>query len=328
MKLIRILPIILIILLIFGACSNNGAKDASSMPDGDKVNIVTSFYPMYIFTKNIAKDIDSVNVVNMAEPQTGCLHDYQMTPADMKTVENADIMVINGAGMEAFIDKIINARPNLKLIEASKGLELIEQEDGHGHKADEDSGHEDEIDESSEHEDEHDHNVNAHIWVSISGAIDEVKNIGEQLAVADPDNAEKYKSNTNEYVKKLEAQKEKMTSALKDINNRNIVTFHEAFPYFAKEFNLNIIEVIEIEDESKTSAGVLADSIKKIKESNVKALFAEPKYSSNIIQTVAKETGIKVYELDPVVTGPKDAEMDAYIKAMDNNLQVLVEALK
>lgn len=315
MKLIRIIPIILITLLIFSACSNNGAKDTSSMPDGDEINIVTSFYPMYIFTKNIAKDIDGVNVVNMAEPQTGCLHDYQMTPADMKTVEKADIMVINGAGMEAFIEKIINARPNLKIVEASKGLELIEQ-DGHDHNTDEGSGH----------EEEHDHNVNAHIWVSISGAIDEVKNIGEQLAVADPDNAEKYESNTNEYVKKLEAQKEKMANALKDIKNRNIVTFHEAFPYFAKEFNLNIIEVIEIDDESKTSAGVLADSIKKIKESNVKALFAEPKYSSNIIKTVEKETGIKVYELDPVVTGSED--MDAYIKAMDNNLQVLVEALK
>lgn len=326
MKLIRILPIILIMLLIFGACSNNGAKDANSMPDGDKVNIVTSFYPMYIFTKNIAKDIDSVNVVNMAEPQTGCLHDYQMTPADMKIVENADIMVINGAGMEAFTDKIINARPNLKLVEASKGLELIEEEHGHDYKADEDSGDDHKTDEGVGHEDEH--NVNAHIWVSISGAIDEVKNIGEQLAVADPDNAEKYKSNTSEYVKKLEAQKEKMAAALKDIKDRNIVTFHEAFPYFAKEFNLNIIEVIEIEDESKTSAGELADSIKKIKESNVKALFAEPKYSSNIIQTVAKETGIKVYELDPVVTGPQDADMDAYIKAMDKNLEVLVEALK
>jgi zinc transport system substrate-binding protein len=317
MKLIRILPIILITLLIFSACSNNGVKDTSSMPDGDEINIVTSFYPMYIFTKNITRDIDGVNVVNMAEPQTGCLHDYQMTPADMKTVENADIMVINGAGMESFIEKIISARPNLKIVEASKGLDLIEQEDEHDHNTDEGSGHED-----------HNHNVNAHIWVSISGAIDEVKNIGEQLAVADPKNAEKYKSNTNEYVKKLEAQKDKMANALKDIKNRNIVTFHEAFPYFAKEFNLNIIEVIEIDDESKTSAGVLADSIKKIKESNVKALFAEPNYSSNIIQTVAKETGIKVYELDPVVKGPEDADMDSYIKAMDNNLQVLVEALK
>lgn len=119
-----------------------------------------------------------------------------------------------------------------------------------------------------------------------------------------------------------------MVSALKDIKNRNIVTFHEAFPYFAKEFNLNIVEVIQNESGSEPSAGELADSIKKIKESNVKALFAEPQYSTNTVETVSKETGIKVYELDPVVTGPENPDLDAYVKAMDENLKVLLEALK
>ncbi|WP_010251189.1 metal ABC transporter substrate-binding protein [Acetivibrio cellulolyticus] len=313
MKSIRILPIILIMMLIFGACSNNGTKNTSNVAGGSKVKIVTSFYPMYIFTQNITKDIEGVSVVNMAEPKTGCLHDYQMSPADMKTVEDSDIMVINGAGMESFLEKIINEAPDLKIVEASKGLELLKEEEGNDVK------HED---------DESEHNVNAHIWVSISGAIEEVKNIGEQLAVADPDNAEKYKSNTEEYVKKLEDQKKKMVSALKDIKNRNIVTFHEAFPYFAKEFNLNIVEVIQNESGSEPSAGELADSIKKIKESNVKALFAEPQYSTNTVETVSKETGIKVYELDPVVTGPENPDLDAYVKAMDENLKVLLEALK
>lgn len=194
MKSIRILPIILIMMLIFGACSNNGTKNTSNVAGGSKVKIVTSFYPMYIFTQNITKDIEGVSVVNMAEPKTGCLHDYQMSPADMKTVEDSDIMVINGAGMESFLEKIINEAPDLKIVEASKGLELLKEEEGNDVK------HED---------DESEHNVNAHIWVSISGAIEEVKNIGEQLAVADPDNAEKYKSNTEEYVKKLEDQKKK-----------------------------------------------------------------------------------------------------------------------
>ncbi|AEV67675.1 metal ABC transporter substrate-binding protein [Acetivibrio clariflavus] len=323
MKLIRILPILLAAILILTSCGKTYSKNSNVDTEENGITIVTSFYPMYIFTKNITKDVNGVKVINMAEPKTGCLHDYQMTPSDMKKVEQADIMVINGAGLESFIEKIIKERPQLKIIEASKGLELLNGESSH------ESGdiEEDEHEEDSEQKD-HEHSVNAHVWVSITGAIAEVKNIGEQLAAADPDNAEKYRKNTEEYVKKLEAQREKMLNALKGIENRNIVTFHEAFPYFAKEFDLNVIEIIETEEGSSPSAGELAGKIKKIKESNVKALFTDPQNVTNIVQTVSKETGIKVYELDPVVTGPEEPDLDAYIKAMDKNLDVLLEALK
>ncbi|OPZ84272.1 MAG: High-affinity zinc uptake system binding-protein ZnuA precursor [Firmicutes bacterium ADurb.Bin419] len=271
---------------------------------------------MYIFTINIAKDIEGVNVVNMAEPKSGCLHDYQMTPADMKLIEDADIMVINGAGMESFLDKITKELPDLKIVEASKELELLEEEENTHESEEEDVDHSN-----------HEHSVNAHIWVSISGAIAEVKNIGEQLANADPDNAEKYRSNTSEYVLKLEKQKEKMIKALEGIENKNIVTFHEAFPYFAEEFGLNIVATIQSEEGSEPSAGEMAGTIRKIKESNVKALFTEPQNSSNAVDIVSRETGLDVYVLDPVVSGDED-DMDAYGKAMDENLRVLVEALK
>ncbi len=316
MKLIRFLPIIIVIMLLFCACSNIRVQDTSNTAGAGKVKIVTSFYPMYIFTINIAKNIEGVNVVNMAEPKSGCLHDYQMTPADMKLIEDADIMVINGAGMESFLDKITKELPDLKIVEASKDLELLEEEE-HPHEAEgEDVDHTN-----------HEHSVNAHIWVSISGAIDEVRNIGEQLANADPDNAEKYRSNTSEYVQKLENQKEKMIKALEGIENKNIVTFHEAFPYFAEEFGLNIVATIQSEEGSEPSAGELADTIRKIKESNVKALFTEPQNSSNAVEIVSRETGLDVYVLDPVVSGDED-DLDAYKNAMDENLRVLVEALK
>ncbi len=316
MKSIRILPIIIVVMMLFGACSNSGAKDTSNIAGASKVKIVTSFYPMYIFTKNIIKDVEGVSVVNMAEPKAGCLHDYQMTPADMKIIEDADIMVINGAGMESFLDKITKELPELKIVEASKGLELLEEEENH-HEAEGENG---------EHN-EHEHTVNAHIWVSISGAMDEVKNIGDQLAVADPENAEKYKSNVLDYVEKLKNQREKMVNALKGIDNRNIVTFHEAFSYFAEEFGVNIVATIQSEEGREPSAGELADTIKNIKESNVKALFTEPQNSSNAVEIVSKETGLDVYVLDPVVSGD-EADLDAYIKAMDENLKVLIEALK
>jgi zinc transport system substrate-binding protein len=237
----------------------------------------------------------------LTSPQTGCLHDYQLTPKDLTTLEDADIFVINGAGMESFMDKVIAQRPNLKIVEASKGMELIKY-------------------------DKLSAGVNPHIWVSISGAIQEVKNIGEQLKTIDSKHAEQYKTNTDNFVLKLEAEKEKMHKELSEITNRNIITFHEAFPYFAKEFNLNIVSVIEREPGSEPSAEERKETIEIVKSSGVKALFAEPQYSTKAAETISQETGAKVYTLDPIVSGPED--IDSYIKIMDENLAALKEALK
>ncbi|MCX7842124.1 MAG: metal ABC transporter substrate-binding protein [Clostridia bacterium] len=305
------ISIVLMLAIAFSLLTAGCNKSIGAASKTGEKLIVTSFYPMYIFTRNIAKDIPGVRVVNMTEPQTGCLHDYQLMPEDLKLLEKAHIFVANGAGMENFIEKVVEQLPNLKVVEASKGLELLGEE-------------------KHEHEQEGKHNdeINPHLWVSITGAIAQVKNIGEQLAAHDSENAAEYKKNMEEYAKKLEALKEKMHNALKGIKNRNIVTFHEAFPYFAKEFDLNIVAVIEREPGTEPGAGELADTIEKIKAAKVKALFAEPQYSRKAAETIARETGAKVFMLDPVVTGPKDADPDSYIKAMEDNLKVLVEALQ
>ncbi len=296
-KLLRTLLISLAFSFILAGCSSGTANTTEKA----ETTVVTSFYPMYIFTQNIVKDIPGIKVENMTEPQLGCLHDYQMVPADLKTLEKADIFVINGAGMEAFMDKVIKQRPSLKIVEASKDMELLKDANGKD---------------------------NAHVWVGISGAIQEVKNISEGLAKADTKNAEAYRKNASEYVKQLEAQREKMHKELDGFKNKNVITFHEAFPYFAKEFGLNIVSVVEREPGTEPSAGELAGLIDKIKSSKVKILFAEPQYSAKAAESIAKQTGAKVYLLDPVVTGEKNSPADSYIKTMNENLKVLVKAFK
>lgn len=290
------------LLVVSGCGANNQSKSplSSTKSAGSTMTIAASFYPMYIMALNVAKDIPNVNVIDMTKPTAGCLHDYSATPADMKNLEGANVLIINGAGMESFMSKITSQMPNLKIVEASKGIELIK---GAGDTGD-----------------------NAHVWVSISNAIKQVQTIGDQLALLDPNNAPKYKENSKVYIKKLEAQRAKMHLALDGLKNRDIVTFHEAFPYFAKEFNLNIVAVIEREPGSEPSAKELAETIDKVNSLKVKALFAEPQYSTRAAQTIAKETGAKVYTLDPGVTGPM--EVDAYINMMDSNLKTLQEALK
>ncbi|CQR73240.1 High-affinity zinc uptake system binding-protein ZnuA precursor [Sporomusa ovata DSM 2662] len=304
-KLVKLLVIAVISAAMLAGCGQNkGSTTQSSTNTGQKDNftIVTSFYPMYISTINVTKGIPGVEVVNMTKPQTGCLHDYQLTPEDLKTLEKANAFVINGAGMEAFLDKTIKQQPQLKIIDASKNIELLKDESGE---------------------------ENPHVWVSVSNAILQIQNIAEQLAAVDTKNAAQYKNNAAEYVKKLEALRDTMHKSLDGTKNKDIITFHEAFPYFAKEFNLNIVSVIEREPGSEPSPAELEATINTIKKSHIKALFAEPQYSSKAAQTIAQETGAKVYTLDPAVTGEaKSDAYDAYIRIMENNLKILQEALQ
>jgi zinc transport system substrate-binding protein len=288
-----------LILLFSASMCNFGWCDAK---DNAKVQtrILASFYPMYIMAINVAKDVPGVSVANLVPPLTGCLHDYSLTTGDMKRFVDADIFVANGAGMESFLDKVIAQYPDLKVAQLSEGIPLIK---GQGNEGD-----------------------NPHVWVSISNAIAQVKNLCKDLEKFDPAHKDIYQKNTDEYVSKLEALRQKMHVALDKYKGKGIVTFHEAFPYFAQEFGLKIAAVVEREPGSEPSAWELAQTIDLVKKSGIKALFAEPQYPASAANSIAKETGAKVYILDPAVTGPQDP--DAYIKIMEANLATLKEALK
>ena len=258
------------------------------------LRIVTSFYPIYITTLNVAKNVPGVEVVILTPPFAGCLHDYQMTPDALKKLSGAFVFVVNGAGMESFLDEAIRQAPGLKIVKASEGIERIDD--------------------------------NPHVWVSVSLAMKQVENIMRGLSAIDPAHADLYRKNADAYLAQLDALRKQMHEALKDAKSRNIVTFHEAFPYFAKEFDLNIVAVIEREPGSEPSARELADTIRLIRKTGVTALFAEPQYPAKVTDAIARETGAKVYTLDPAVTGPMVP--DAYIRIMERNREELQKALR
>jgi len=292
--------LILIFMLSFlSACGSqavNNEKGRAAAPDA--VTLATTFYPLYIEAANITKDIPGVRLINIAPPTTGCLHDYQLNPEDLKKMSEADILVINGAGMETFTDKIVSQLPELKIIDASRDIPLIK---GEGDE------------------------YNPHVWVSITNAIKQVRNIGEQLAILDPDRAVHYTANTEVYAAKLADLRARMHQVIDNAGGKDIITFHEAFPYFAQEFNLNIIAVIEREPGAEPSAAELSETIKIIKETGTKVIFTEPQYPARSAETIARETGIKLYTLDPAVTGAM--EPDAYLNIMEKNMDILKEAL-
>ena len=301
------IPILILLIIMLTACTN------TEKVDDNNLNIVTSFYPMYIATSNIIDGAENVSLKCLASPDVGCLHDYQLTVNDMITLESTDVFVINGGGMESFLDKAVSAYPELIIVNAGEGITYESIEHEHIELEDE------------EEENSHEEEENSHIWVSVSLYMQEVKNISDELIKIDPDNAEIYTKNTDEYLAKLEVLKDEMHEKLSNIKYRNIVTFHEAFDFFAEEFNLNIVAVVEREPGTSPSAGDIANIIDAVKEKDVNAIFTEPQYSKNAAITISNETNVPVYELDPVVTG--EFEKDAYEKAMRNNLEVLMEAL-
>lgn len=306
--LVFFLTLIVLVASLVG-CSNTKENE-----EDNTFNIVTSFYPMYIATSNIIDGVEDVKLTSLASPDVGCLHDYQLTVNDMITLEKADAFVINGGGMESFLDKAISNYPELKIINAFVDDEDVEDGDVEEHQDDNHTEH------------GHQHESNAHVWVSVSLYIEQVEKICDELKKINPENAERYESNKTNYIKKLDVLRQEMHNELDKLQKKNIVTFHEAFYYFAKEFNLNIVSVIEREPGTSPSAGELVDIIKEIESKDVNAIFVEPQYLKTAANTISYETGIGVYELDPVVSG--NFEKDAYEQKMKKNLDVLMEALK
>jgi zinc transport system substrate-binding protein len=264
------------------------------------LRVVTSFYPVYVATLNVAKGVPGVSVANLTPPLTGCLHDYQATTDDLKRLAGADVFVVNGAGMECFLDKVVKQLPRLKIVSASDGIDLIKGEGGR--------------------------EENPHVWMSVALHIRQIENIASRLAGADPPHAKQYARNAAAYVARLERLRATMHEGLKDLRTRDIVTFHEAFAYFAREFGLRIVAVIAREPGSEPTARELAETIRIVRASGARALFAEPQYPAKAVRAIARETGASVFTLDPVVTGPMTE--DAYLALMTANLAELQRALR
>jgi len=284
-----------VLLSVFTGVFERGACAAQK-----EIRIVASFYPVYIMARNVIKDVPGVSLENLTPPFTGCLHDYALTAADMKKLAGAQALIVNGAGMESFLEEVAARHPGLRVIGVSEGISLIKSGD----------------------------EANPHIWVGISGAVKQVKNLGAAMQSLDPAHKEFYAQNTADYAAKLDSLRKQMHAQLSSYKGRKIITFHEAFPYFAEEFGLEIAAVVEREPGSEPSAKELAETIDLIKNSGGDGcvLFSEPQYPSSAAETIAAETGLKVYVLDPAVSGPD--EDGAYFKIMEKNLEVLKNAFR
>ena len=269
------------------------------------ITIVASFYPVYILAKNITDGVENITLENMAQPQTGCLHDYQLTTKDRKALEKADLFFINGAGMESFLEGVKRQYHDLPIVDTSAGIELLTSHHHHHH----------------DHEDEPEQEYNGHLWLSSKNALKQAENICVALSQKDATHAQQYQQNLALFRQKIqEFQKQKK------IKQQKVVVFHEGFDYIAEEYGFTISEEILVEEEQTPSAKELAEIIDNAKQQQVTLFFAAEDEGKKYAELLAKEVGAKVYILNPITSG--ELEKEAYFKAMQQNRMVIQEAME
>ena len=266
-------------------------------PASKELTVVTSFYPMYIAAENVIGDATDVRLENLSEPQTGCLHDFQLTPEDMKLLSTADVFIINGGGIESFMKDVAAAYPDLTIIEACENVQLL-----------------------AEGNDE-----NAHAWMSIAAYETQVQTIADELGKADAAHKDLYEANAKAYKEKLEPLKERQKKIAEAANGQNVILFHEAYDYVAEDYGLNVSYVLDLDEERQVSAGEIADVLAAVKKDHVKYILAEELYGKSTGDTIEAESDVKVLYLDPLNKGNYDA--DSYLEGMSKNMDILEQYL-
>lgn len=316
----KVISFLLVTALIAVSLPFSLTLSEETVADEPHYTVIASFYPIYIFAENILQGIDGISLYCLSAPTTGCLHDYQLLVGDMEKLSEADAFLICGAGMEGYLDQALQQFPELYTVDSSVGIELIEETHEHHH---EHSHHENDDHEGDS--DEHDEEKNAHMWLDPLRAAAMVENLADGLIRRFPEYESEIRANVDIYVTKLTELDREIETSLSGLTARDIVTFHEAFPYFAERYGLNIVAVMALEPEEPLSPAEMIELAEEITEHGCPPLFTEPQYSSKAASVLSRETGAKVFELDPIVTG--DYSADSYEKGMRKNMLVLIEAL-
>jgi zinc transport system substrate-binding protein len=250
----------------------------------------------------------------MAEQNTGCLHDYQILSRDAKLIADADVFIINGAGMETFLEDVYMSNENLRVIDSSEGVALIENCDEHHENHNEESHH------------DHNHSVNSHIWMSPENAKLQVENIAESLVSFYPQYKSVIEENKNDYINRLTELSEELSGKAEALKNENIITFHESYDYLASEYGFNVVATVESHEGAEPSAKGLAELVEIIEKHNVNVLFTEPDYKGSSATILSNETGARILTLNPVIRG--EVSLTAYEDIMRANLETILKAVK
>lgn len=300
-----------VLLLSLTAC---GTQEAKKEDDGI-LTIAATTYPVYLLTDMVVGDMDGIELKLVVDQQISCLHDYTLTVDNMRVLESADVILINGAGLEEFLDDALETL-DTPVIDCSEGIELLPYEEHEAHDHDEDA---------AEHD--HDHGeYDPHIWMDPNRAIQMMTNIAEGLAqVQDVYSREDLlghmlmpAAHINEAA---QVWKEKF-DALPEAQ-RKLITFHDGFGYLADAFDLEILKAIEEESGSEASAKDIKEIVELVRKYAIPVIFVEENGSDATAKAIQRETGVEIGTLSMIMS---DNGLN-YLQAMDENLQTIYTGL-
>ena len=258
---ITILVLLLIVPILCGCVSQNEA------PTG-KIRVAATIAPLSEFVKIVGGDKVAITVIVPpgAEP-----HTFEPTPSQMREVANADLYVMNGAGLEFWMAKMLQANERMVVVDSSQGIALLQESEGE---------------------------IDPHIWLSLRNAAVQVDNICSGLIEVDPQNKDYYKKNRDNYLEKLKALDEELNRTFASKKSKIFVVHHPAWTYFARDYGLSQVPLME--NEKEPGPKYLGEVVDLAKKNNIKTIFVEPEYNPKAAEVIAREMNASIISLDPL----------------------------
>ena len=283
----KLAVLLCIIIIIFCSCKSESPAE-----------IVTTTLPLYEFTSRLCEGTD-LAVAQLITENVSCLHDYTLKPDQAQSIEKAQMVIINGAGLEDFMEDALVAASYV--VNSSEGIACADSHSqGHGHTHEEDP----------------------HIWLSPEHAKHMAQNICTALCSRYPQYSTIFTQNLDLLITDLNALQVYGESKLSTLSCRKLITFHDGFSYLADSFHLEILHSIEEESGAEASAAELIGIINLVEDNHLSAIFTEINGSVSAANIISKETGVKIYTLDMGMSGK------GYFSAMYHNIDTIWEALQ
>ena len=281
--------------------------------DDGVLTIVTTTYPIYLFANSLVSGVEGVAVERLDTGSTSCLHDYNLTVNDMKKIDRADVIAINGVGLEDFMEDAL-ASSDAFIIDCSEGVELLENL----------SHHHDEHDHEGHHGHDHGH-FDPHYWMDPRNAQIMVQNLAEALTEKLPG----YGGSIAEMAAGMDTilsaadlfLREDMLGEGAD-HVTGLITFHDGFQYFAHAYGLPLLEAIEEEAGSEASAKEIVEITALVNEYNIPVIFTEVNGSDATANAIARETGCAVAQLSMLMDGQEET-IEEYVNGMVANMDAI-----
>ncbi|HEL2557040.1 TPA: zinc ABC transporter substrate-binding protein AdcA [Streptococcus suis] len=291
--------------LLLGACGNSTASE-----DG-KLNIVTTFYPVYEFTKQVVGDEANVDLLVKAGTE---VHGYEPSAKDIARIQEADAFVYENENMETWVHDVEKSLDTTKVnvISATEGMLLLpggeEEHEGHDHSGD-----------------GHGHAYDPHVWLSPERAITLVENIRDSLVAKYPEKKDAFETNAAAYIEKLDALDAKYSETLSAAKQKYFVTQHTAFAYLALDYGLKQVSITGVAADEDPTPSRLAELTEYINKYGIKYIYFEENASKSVAETLAKETGVQLDVLNPLesLTDEDMKNGKDYISVMEDNLTAL-----